>query len=152
MNSSEPNSESSLFQLNLDAANSYALRSAASWAKVLGVVGMVLGAIFVVLSIIALSQFSGYGYSSGGGISDVFGRPAAGGRFMLILFLMTGGIFITGGIFSYVFGNRINKALSLNDQQVLNSGFNALRNYYALRSIVLIIVLLLFVVSFASAI
>src|SRR5687767_13970863 len=32
-----------LFQLNLDANNSYTLRSAASWAKVLGIVGIIIG-------------------------------------------------------------------------------------------------------------
>ena len=43
----EQNQNTSLFQLNLDAQNSYTLRSAASWAKVLGIVGLIMGILFV---------------------------------------------------------------------------------------------------------
>lgn len=151
------NPSSSLFQMNLDAQNSYNLRSAASWSKVLGVVGIILGAIFIILCVITLSKISGYesdyGYRrSSGGFDDVFGGSTAATKTGLWILILTGVIFILGGAFSFNFGNKIGQALRSNDQQALNGGFAALRNYYAVRSITLIIVLLLFLISFANAV
>ncbi len=144
--------DSSLFQLNLDAANSYSLRTSASWAKVLGVVGISLGIIIIVIAIKALSDANSTAYSSRNeGLSDLFAtdRSAAGlGAAMLII---AGVIFIVGAMFSYAFGNRISAALKTNDQNGLERGFAALRNYFALRGIVLIIVLLLFLISLAGS-
>lgn len=142
----------SLFQLNLDATNTYTLRSSASWAKVLGIVGILLGIIFILLCVIALvklSEVSGYRSYKDEGFADIFGRSqeAKVGLWILIL---TGVVFILGGVFSFNFGNKINAALKSNSQEGLNNAFAALRNYYALRSITLIIVLLLFLISFAG--
>ena len=148
----EPNPTTSLFQMNLDAQNSYNLRSAASWAKVLGVVGIITGAILVILMVITYSKLgnsSRYGYRRSG-ISDVF--AGSGAELGLWLMIITGLIFIAGGIFSFSFGNKINAALKSNDQNGLNAGFSALRNYFALRAITVIIVLLLFILSLANSI
>lgn len=139
-----PNPTTSLFQMNLDAQNSYNLRSAASWAKVLGVVGIITGAIIIILMAIAMSQlqgYRGYGYRRGG-LDEMFGGSLGATKLGLWIMIITGIIFILGGIFSFNFGNKINTALRSNDQNGLNSGFAALRNYYALRSIIVIIVLL----------
>lgn len=143
-----PNPASSLFQMNLDAQNSYNLRSSASWAKVLGVVGIMTGIILIIMMAITLSKIEGSGYSRydrGGGIEEIFAAKTG-----LWIIIITGIIFIIGGAFSYNFGNKIGAALKSNDQNGLNSGFAALRNYFALRSITLIIVLLLLLISLAN--
>jgi hypothetical protein len=146
----KPDSGTSLFQMNLDAQNSYNLRSAASWGKVLGVVGIIIGLFFLVVSINALSKIGSYNSYSmrRRGLDDMFGTSSKIGLWILIL---TGIIFILGGVFSYSFGNKINTALKGNDQQALNAGFASLRNYYATRSITLIVVLLLFLIIILNA-
>lgn len=150
-----PEPGTSLFQMNLDAQNSYHLRSSASWAKLLGVTGIILGLLFCILSAIAigkLNSYKGSGYSYRRGTFDsMFGSSMAATRTGLWILVITGVIFIVGGIFSFNFGNKVNAALRSNDQQGLNSGFAALRNYYAIRSITLIVILLLFLISFGSA-
>ena len=147
----EPNPTTSLFQMNLDAQNSYNLRSAASWAKVLGVVGIIMGVIFVILTVVGISNrgSSSYRYRRGG-----FGNLFSGqdGEVGIWIMTITGIIFIVGGIFSFSFGNKINAALKSNDQNGLNAGFSALRNYFALRSITIIIVLLFLLLTLTSSI
>ena len=145
----------SLFQLNLDATNSYTLRSAASWAKVLGVVGMMVGAVIIIWCInalIKLSQVSSYGYYRRSEGMDLFSNSDTGSAKLGIwVFIISGIIFIIGGIFSLSFGNKISAALKTNSQEGLSNAFAALRNYYALRGITLIIVLLMFIMIFAAA-
>ena len=148
----QSNTSSSLFQLNLDASNSYSLRTAASWAKVLGVVGVILGIIIILMAIVALSQVNSTYGSRNEGFGDLWANDRGSAGLGASLLIITGIIFIVGAIFSYSFGNRITAALKSNDQNGLERGFAALRNYYALRSIVLIIVLLLFLISLAGSI
>jgi hypothetical protein len=144
----DPKPTSSLFEMNLDAQNSYNLRSSASWAKVLGIVGIITGAILIIMMGITLSRienvgrFSRYDRSA---IEEVFAAKTG-----LWITILAGIIFIIGGVFSFNFGNKMNTALKANDQDGLNAGFAALRNYFALRSITLIIVLLLFLIGLAN--
>lgn len=143
---------SSLFQLNLDVSNSYSLRTAGSWAKVLGVVGILMGIALIFIAILALSQVESNTYSSRNeGLGDLMVTDRGTASLGAALLIIVGLIFIVGAIFSYTFGNRISAALKSNDQNGLERGFAALRNYYALRSIVLIILLLLFLISLAGS-
>ena len=147
-----PDPTTSLFQMNLDAQNSYTLRSSASWAKVLGVVGILTGALLVILMAIAMGQLESRGYSYRRGSFDgMFGGSAATKTGFWIM-IITGIIFVVGGIFSFNFGNKINAALRSNDQAGLNNGFAALRNYFALRSIVVIIVMIFFLMALSGSV
>ena len=147
-----PNPTTSLFQMNLDAQNSYTLRSSASWAKVLGVAGMITGAVLIILMAIAMSQLESRGYRyRRSGLGGMFGDSGAT-KLGLWIMIITGIIFVIGGIFSFNFGNKINAALRSNDQNGLNNGFAALRNYFALRSIVVIIVLIFFLMALSSSV
>jgi hypothetical protein len=151
-----PNPTTSLFQMNLDVQNSYNLRSAASWGKVLGVIGIILGLVFCILCAIALSKLDSYSGSSyryrRSGLDEIFGGSSSSETKMgLWIFMITGIIFILGGVFSFNFGNKVNAALKSNDQHGLNQGFAALRNYLAVRSITLILVLLLFLITIAGS-
>lgn len=148
----QQNSNTSLFQLNLDATNNYTLRSAASWAKVTGVVGVLIGlitAIVFITALVKISNQSPYDYNERG-VGSIFGGLDNGRGLSIWIMIIMGIIFIVGGIFSFSFGNKIGAALKANSQEMLNNGFAALRNYYALRGIVLIIVLLLVLLTLVS--
>jgi hypothetical protein len=148
----QQNNNSSLFQLNLDASNNYNLQSAALWAKVTGVVGIIIGLITAIVFIAAFIQASNqtpYNYNEGGA-DPVFGGLDKGRGIAIWSMVIMGIIFIVGGIFSFSFGNKIGTALKSNSQEMLNNGFTALRNYYALRGITLIVVLLLLLLTLVS--
>ena len=139
----EQDQNNSLFQLNLDAQNSYTLRSAATWAKVLGVVGLVMGILFFILGIVvqqAVSRYSGSYQSSG------FSARSLGNMGMAAYIIM-GLMFVVSSIFALNAGNKINTGLKTNDQAALNAGFAGARNYFAFWSIILILMLLLVLIS-----
>ena len=147
----EQNQTTSLFQLNLDAQNSYTLRSAASWAKVLGVVGMIMGILFMILAVIIQQTISKtYGqldsYRSSG-----FSASSLGNMGMAVYVVM-GLIYIVSSLFALNAGNKINKGLKTNDQATLNAGFAGARNYFAFWAIMMILMLLLVLISMVSLI
>jgi len=146
------NPSTSLFQLNVDAQNSFTLRNAASWARLLGVAGIIAGITILLWIVIILTRVEQVSRGYGGGGSrwgDVFEEDGAvGGSTIMGIAAI---IFIIGGLFSFKFGNRINAALKLNNQEGLNAGFAALRNYFALRSITMIVVILLMLLTLASS-
>jgi hypothetical protein len=155
MENEQRDSGISLFQLNLDAANSYTLRSAASWARVLGVVGALAGLIMAAGFIYMLGRnepATGY-ISRGEGFNEAFSRSDKdSARIGYWFFIITGIIFLVGGIFSYMFGNKMHAALRSNDQDGLDKAFGWLRNYFAFRSVIIIIVFLLFLLGMASVV
>lgn len=149
------NPSSSLFQMNLDAHNSYNLRSASSWAKALGVCGAITGSVIIILMLVLLSkanQFGGsrYYYRRRGGFSSLFAGPEEQVKLGAWIMIITGIIFLVGGLFSYHFGNKIAAALRANDQNGLNSGFAALRNYFAVRAITVILVMIILLMNLAN--
>ena len=111
--STDLNPASSLFQMNLDAHNSYNLRSASSWAKVLGVCGAITGSILIVLMLILLSKvnevsrYGGYSYRRSSGFGSLFSGPSEQLKLGAWIMIITGIIFVVGGIFSYHFGNSV---------------------------------------------
>lgn len=146
-----PSPETSLFQVNLDISNNYILRSAASWARVLGIVGIIMGAFFFFVAFavyIAYNNANGYETNR---FSTIFGgNDRSVLSFALVIYILVGLVFIFGAIFSLNFGGKIFRAIRSNDQNALNSSFAALRNYFAFRSVILIICLLLIVIGVAS--
>lgn len=145
----EENQNTSLFSLNLDAQNSYTLRSAASWAKVLGVVGLILGILFILLGIMvqqAMSSYDGYSsYRTSGFSSRNLGNMG------LAAYVIMGLMFVVSSIFALNAGNKINAGLKANDQAALNAGFAGARNYFAFWAIIIILMLLLVLISIMSA-
>lgn len=143
----EQHQNTSLFSLNLDAQNSYTLRSMASWSKVLGVVGMVLGVLFILVGILVQQAISRYGngYYRSGGLS-----ASSIGNMGMAVYVLLGLIMIVTSIFALNAGNKINAALRANDQAALSAGFANARNYFAFWAILIIILLLLLLVSILS--
>jgi amino acid permease len=130
--------QSSLFEMNLDAQNSYTLRNTASWAKVLGVVSIITGGLLIILGVMAqsASRSSGYRYR----------RSAFDGDFSnmgLAVIVISALIYAASGFFALTAGNKINIGLKTNNMEALNAGFAGARNFFALWAILMIIMLLL---------
>ena len=145
----EQNQNTSLFQLNLDAQNSYTLRSAATWAKVLGIVGMILGILCIILGIVVQQAVSSSGaydsYRSSGFSAKSIGNMG------LIAYVIMGLIFVVSSMFALNAGNKIGNGLKANDQATLNAGFAGARNYFAFWAIMIILLLLLVLISLLGA-
>lgn len=149
----EENQNTSLFQLNLDAQNTYTLRSAATWAKVLGVVGMIMGILFFITGIVlqqAVNRsgdaFETYRYK-GSGLS-----ASSIGNIGLAVYVLMGLVFVISSIFALNAGKKINTGLRANDMGTLSSGFANARNYFAFWAIMIIIMLLLVLLSIMGSI
>jgi len=119
---------SSLFSLSVDAQTSYTLRSMASWAKVLGIVGITFGVILIIYGLLIQQTTTSYGYRSSN--AEAYG---------IVIYIITALIQIVSSIFALNAGNKISTALRANDQQSLNSGFAAARNFFAIWGILLIL-------------
>jgi len=146
----EQDQNTSLFQLNLDAQNSYTLRSAASWAKVLGVCGLIMGILFVILGIIVQQAISRYNALNYGGYRSSGISNSAIGNIGLAVYVIMGLVMILSSVFALNAGNKINQGLKTNDQATLNAGFAGVRNYFAFWAIIIIIMLLLLLISIAG--
>ncbi|MBL7733573.1 MAG: hypothetical protein JNM88_20555 [Chitinophagaceae bacterium] len=134
----EQDQNQSLFAMNLDAQNSYTLRSTASWAKVLGVASIIMGVLFIILGIMVQQAMNQYGYYDRGGFS-----AASIGNAGLAIYVILGLIFGISGMFALNAGNKITTGLKSNNMETLNSGFANARNFFALWAILVIIFLLL---------
>jgi uncharacterized membrane protein YidH (DUF202 family) len=148
MEQNQQSSGTSLFQLNLDATNSYTLRSAASWGKVLGVVGLIIGLLCFVMGIAVQQQVSNIEglstYKSRGFSTSTMGNMG------LVVYVIMGLLYIISSMFALNAGNKINRALKTNDQASLNSGFAGIRNYFAFWAILMIIMLLFMLIGVAG--
>jgi hypothetical protein len=146
----DTNTDSSLFQLNLEPDNSPALRGAASWARVLAITGIAFGILFFAIGISFKSQQSDITWSDYGTLTELKEynqklRMAATIR--MLSCVLTGLVFIVSSIFALSFSNRIRRALRSNDQPLLAAGFAAVRNYFAFWSVLMILMLLLAVLA-----
>ncbi len=139
----DQNQNTSLFQLNLDAQNSYTLRSAASWAKVLGIVGLIIGGLCVVSGILVQQTLNRGGtYYNGSGISaGTLGNAGLVGYLIMAIMMFVSSMFALNA------GNKIMTGLKANDQGTLNAGFAGARNYFAFWAILLILFLLLILIG-----
>lgn len=142
----DQNQNSSLFSMNIDAQNSYTLRSTASWAKVLGVTSIIVAGLCILLGIMvqqAMSRYDSglYNYRSSGISANGIGALG------LAVYVIMGLIYGISGMFALNAGNKINGGLKSNNMEMLNAGFAGARNFFALWAILMIIFLLLIFIS-----
>lgn len=144
-----PSTGSNLFQLNLDGQNSYTLRSAASWARVLGIVSVICAILFIAGGILFQQNVStltrGADYRSSGLTANSLGNMG------LVMYVIMGVIFGLSGMFAMNAGSKISMGLKTNNMEALNSGFAGARNFFALWAILVILMLLLFVITILAA-
>ncbi len=141
----EQNQGSNLFNLTLDAQNSYTLRSVASWAKVLGVVSIIVAILCAVMGVIMQQALNNGGFNRefrGSGFSaNSFGNAG------LIMYVIIAIIYLMSGIFALNAGNKISLGLRTNNMEALNSGFAGARNFFALWAILMILFLVLILIG-----
>lgn len=143
----EQNPSNSLFSLNLDAQNSYTLRSAASWAKVLGVVSIIIAILCIIGGVVfqqkaaSIGAFDGYN-SRETGLSS--GSLASLG---LVMYVLIGLLYGLSGLFALNAGNKIGGGLKTNNMELLNAGFAGARNFFAFWAILMILSLLLMLIG-----
>jgi len=142
MDINQPQNSPPLFQLNIDMNANIALRGAASWAKVLGIVGLIEGILFVIFGFLVQNAVNRGGYY--GGNSNMIGNLG------MVVYIIMGLIMIIGSVFAMNFANKISTAIRANDQVALASGFSAVRNYFAFWAVICIIFLLLLLITFVS--
>jgi len=140
----------SLFQLNIDPKSAATLRSAASWSKVLGVLGIIFGILFFAIAFLVQNTLK----NAGGAYEDLGGYRGGNSNILasagMIVYICFGALTIIGSIFALNFGNKISTALRTNDQNSLRGGFGGVRNYFAFWSILMIIGLLLMILGILS--
>jgi hypothetical protein len=144
----QPQSSSSLFQLNIDAGNAGTLRSAGSWARILGILGIIFGLLFIAVGFLVQNAVNNSyrGFDDNSYRSNV-GVLATGA---MAAYVIMGVLTIIGSIFALSFGSKVSAALRTNDPNTLRSGFAGARNYFAFWAILMIIGLLFCIIAIAS--
>jgi len=144
----EPTQNTALFQLNVDANSGYTLKSASSWARILGILGIIFGILFILVGIMWQQAMNR------AGATDVYGGYRRSttmlGNAGMIFYIVCGLLTIIGSVFALNFANKTSIALRTNDPNSLRAGFAGIRNYFAFWTILMIIGLLLGVIAVAS--
>ncbi|MDF2190166.1 hypothetical protein [Paraflavitalea sp. CAU 1676] len=120
------NQESGLFNLSIEGASRNLLQTAATWARIVAIIGFISAGISLMSSILAPSQLG-----AGAKWAGVF----INGLFLLI--------FVVINYFLYRFATHTLASLSNMNQVQFNEGINSLRLYFKLIGILIIIIMAL---------
>lgn len=131
-----------LFELQVDPSTQATLREASKWTKFLSIVGFIFCGFLVLIGIFAASLFATMGTQ--------FGSPMPAGTASLV-----SGIYIIGALvyffpclFLFRFSTRIQVALRNNDQLLLNTALGNLKSYFKFMGILTIIMLSIWPLAF----
>jgi Family of unknown function (DUF5362) len=116
-------------ELQIDSASQSYLAETAKWGKFLAILGFVMTAIIVIISLFASVIFSSLlrGMPTGGG--DL---AAMGTTFITVLYLVIAAINFFMALYLYKFSTKMKAALYANDQEALNTSFLNLRSMFRL--------------------
>lgn len=138
------NTESNLFELQIDHEVSSHLRETAKWAKFISIVSFViLGLIVAVVLIFGSIAFS---YSSASPFSAAI-MPSNGIAQFLMFLLIIAMIFFPA-LFLLKFSNKMLQALNNNDQYTLVASFRQLKLYYKYIGILTLVVISIYALIF----
>ncbi len=132
--SMEPNTESSLFELQVDHQVTSYLGETARWAKFLAIIGFIFCGLIVLGALFAGSVLSGaFGRlgGMGGGLSVLIGGVYAG--LALLYFFPC--------LYLFNFASKMQVAIRSNDQVQLINSFRNLKSCYKFLGILMIVVL-----------
>ncbi|RYF88947.1 MAG: hypothetical protein EOO03_07170 [Chitinophagaceae bacterium] len=119
--------------LQVDSIAHAHLKETAMWAKMLGIVGIIISVIFAVLALFAgtfLENMSGgIGYTAGMGVM------------ISIIYLIIAGINFAISLFIFRFATKMKLALQTVDQENFNSSLYNLKLVYRIAGIIVIIYL-----------
>ena len=139
---------SNLFNENglLDPSGRASLDEAGKWARFLGIIGLILLAIFVLLALFAGSMMSS--------LMSAESMPFAGadGIFFTIYFLVVAGISFYPTFMMFKFGSTIRAAISMGDAARFNEALLYLKRFFKFVGILTAIMIGLYILGFVFAI
>jgi hypothetical protein len=131
----EPNTNTNLFELQVDHEASSYLRDAARWAKFLAIVGFVICGIIVLVAL-----FAGSMLATSFGAMGARGSTAMGAM-VSVIYIIIALISFFPWLFLFNFASKMQVALRNNDQVQLNQSFKNLKSCYRFLGILMIIYL-----------
>ena len=149
----EQDNNSSIFSLSMDFQSSSVLKSAASWARLLAILGFVLAVLSVIIAVKMPSTMKAAPAMEG------YGDPAANatatkmaGTIGLVTYCFMGLIFAISSTISLTFARKTNMALAANDSVTLTEAFSSLKNFFVLWTVLTILTVLLMLITVAGVI
>jgi len=131
----EENTNSGLFELQIDHQSSAYLNETAKWTKFLSIVGFVFCGIILLVAIfmgsLIGSAFSRYGATGASGFGGIF-------SFVYIVIAL---LYFFPCLYLFNFSNKMKTALRNNDQEQLNTSFKNLKSCFKFLGIFTIIIL-----------
>jgi uncharacterized membrane protein len=141
------NTESNLFELQIDHEVSSHLRETAKWAKFLSIVGFVFIGILLVFVLFAGTMISSYSYSS-----PIGAALGSGGFMQIVLLFAMLALYFFPCLFMFQFANKMLRALRNNDQYTLVASFRQLKLCYKYVGILTLIILSIYVLIIVGSI
>ncbi len=141
-----------LFSLQIDDISNSYLTETARWAKFLAIVGFVLCAI-VVLGGVFAAFFAGsvmFGRGGSDEINSAFAGVAGGA--MLIFYILIAILYFLPCLYLYRFAGRMQEALRVNDQGLLNSSFENLKSCFKFIGILTVVLVSIYALVLVFAV
>lgn len=140
----ESANSSSLFSLTIDPLTKTHLTETARWARFLAILGMIMLALGLIVSLMATTVFTRFfGFPTG--IEDETNTSLGTMRVgMVVGTLITFAIIFFPLLFLLRFSNAMRRAIAGNDQNRLNEAFQNLKVYFRYLGILVIIFLVLY--------
>lgn len=134
------NSESSLFELEIDHELSNTLSNTAKWAQFVAIGGFIMTALMLLVIF-----FIGKAFSA---IPQFDLIMAYGGGFFTSMYVILAALFFFPALFAFNFSRKLKYALLNNDQQGLNRAFTSLKLRFKFIGIVYIVIFSLWTLIF----
>ncbi len=146
----EQSHDSSLFNLSIDSTTASTIKTSTQWARILGICGIIMGALIVIVGLvfptIMKASMRSQGFSSYNRDS-MDSAMSAGLGIGMVMYIIIGGLTILGNVFLLNYANKTTNALKTNDSMMLNAGMAGLRNYFTFWGIIMLLWILLMVIA-----
>jgi hypothetical protein len=136
-------SNTNLFELQVDHQGTVFLREVAKWSKFLSIVGFVMMALILLVVIFAGSAMTA-AFSPGG----VYGTQAYSGVAMMVGVTLGMLIYFFPCLYLYRFATKMQTALRNNDQDTLNTSFSNLKSCFKFMGVLMIIIISIYGIAF----
>ena len=140
----EQNTDSSLFELQVDSTVQSYLGETARWAKFLAIMGFIGCGICALIGIFAGSVI--------GASMNAFGGRSGMGGLVTAIYLAMAVLLFLPCLYTYNFGSRMQVAIRSNDQEQLTQSFRNLKSHYKYMGILTIVYLGLLVLLMVAGI
>jgi hypothetical protein len=118
----------------IDSVSFNHLKETAMWAKIMAVIGLILGVVIIIAAILAGAYLGQVNNRYNGGVAV----PGLGGM-VGVVYGLIGVVYFFCSLFHLRFAVKMKEALLNNDQHTLNLSFQNLKVYYRITGILTII-------------